>query len=324
MKKLLILGGTYFIGRKLVEVALEHNEYEVYILNRGSRKAFENCKVNYIIADRENPVQMKEALKKYEFDYIIDISCLNKSHVDILLDSVNKTNLKKVVFLSSSSVYRDTESGIVKNETATLGENAFWGAYGTDKIEAEKQYIFYAEKYGIERSIVRPPYVYGEYNYARRESFVFDHILSGKPIIVPSKNNLIQFIYAGDLAETFLALLKNDSSGIDIYNVGNALAVTMLEWVILCGYVVKRKPQIYVYTGNEFNGKEYFPFHDYDNVLDCSKIKKIMQDETDFIQGLEVAYRWYEENKEQIVFNQKTTETEQHILTKQNDIIKIQ
>lgn len=114
MKKLLILGGTYFIGRKLVEVVLEHNEYEVYILNRGSRKAFEDSRVNYIIADRENPAQMKTALKEYEFDYIIDISCLNKSHADILFDSINKTKLRKAVFLSSSSVYRDTADGIVK------------------------------------------------------------------------------------------------------------------------------------------------------------------------------------------------------------------
>ena len=324
MKKLLILGGTYFIGRKLVEVALEHNEYEVYILNRGSRKTFEDGRVNHIIADRENPVQMKTALKEYEFDYIIDISCLNKSHVDILFDSVNTAKLRKAVFLSSSSVYRDTESGIVKDETAALGENAFWGAYGTDKIEAEKQYKFYTEKYGIECSIVRPPYVYGEYNYARRESFVFDHILSGKPIIVPSKNNLIQFIYVGDLAKTFLALLKADANSVEIYNVGNNVAVTMLEWVILCGYVVKKNPQIYLYTGNEFNGKEYFPFHDYDNVLNCSKIKKIMKDETDFIQGLDAAYHWYEENKKQIVFNPKTAETEQYILSKENDRIRIQ
>lgn len=324
MKKLLILGGTYFIGRKLVETVLDHNEYEVYLLNRGSREIFDDERVISIIADREDPVQMRAALEKYAFDYIIDISGLNKKHVDILFDTVNTTQLRKVVFLSSSSVYCDTADGMVKDEAATLGENAFWGAYGTDKIDAEKQYRFYAEKYGIECSIVRPPYVYGEYNYARRESFVFDHILNGKPMIVPGKNNIIQFIYVGDLAETLLALLKTSGNRVEIYNVGNTVGVTMLEWVILCGYVVKRKPQIYAYTGNEFNGKDYFPFHDYDNVLDCSKIKTIMHEETDFIQGLEAAYHWYEKNKGQIVFNPKMRETELYILTKNNDSIRIQ
>lgn len=324
MKKLLILGGTYFVGRKLVETVLENNKYDVYILNRGSRKIFEDGRVTYIIADREDLVQMKTALKKYEFDYIIDISCLNKKHVDILFDAVNTTQLRKMVFLSSSSVYRDTADGIVKNESAALGENAFWGAYDTDKIEAEKQYRFYAEKYGFECSIVRPPYVYGEYNYARRENFVFNHILNDKPIIVPGKNNLIQFIYVGDLAKILLELLKSGGNRVEIYNVGNAESVTMLEWIILCGYVVKKKPKIYVYTENEFNGKAYFPFHDYDNVLDCSKIKKIVNDETDFIQGLKSAYHWYEENKEQIVFNPKMTETEQYILTNKNDRIRVQ
>ena len=98
MKKLLILGGTYFIGRKLVESALETDEYEVYILNRGSKDIFLDSQVISIIADREDPVQMKCALKEYMFDYIIDISGLNKKHIDILFSSINIEKVKKGYF----------------------------------------------------------------------------------------------------------------------------------------------------------------------------------------------------------------------------------
>ena len=324
MKKLLILGGTYFIGRKLVESALETDEYEVYILNRGSKDIFLDSQVISIIADREDPVQMKCALKEYMFDYIIAISGLNKKHIDILFSSINIEKVKKVIFLSSSSVYCDDDSGCMKMETAALGFNRYWGDYGLSKIEAEKQYILYAEKYGLECSIVRPPYVYGEYNYARRESFIFDHILNNKPIVVPGKNNVIQFIYVGDLAKIFLALLKHRAEQTEIYNVGNSVGVTMLEWVLLCGYVVRKIPEIYMYTGEKYNGKNYFPFHDYNNILDCSNMRSLVQGETDFVEGLGRAFEWYKENKNQIVFNPKTEETEKYILSRKDEIIKIQ
>lgn len=68
-----------------------------------------------------------------------------------------------------------------------------------------------------------------------------------------------------------------------------------------------------------FNQSERFFY------MNCfERIKTIMQEETDFIQGLEAAYYWYEENKGQIVFYPKMTETEQYILTKKNDSTRIQ
>ncbi len=57
--------------------------------------------------------------------------------------------------------------------------------------------------------ILRPLYVYGEYNYAQRESFIFEHLENNRLIIIPNKGELrLQFIYSTDLANIIVKLLK--------------------------------------------------------------------------------------------------------------------
>lgn len=60
--------------------------------------------------------------------------------------------------------------------------------------------------------------------------------------------------------------------------------------------------------------RDFFPFNDYDNVLDVSKINKIYEKETNSIDGLEEAYKWYLDNTDEIVFKSSVTENEMGIL----------
>lgn len=103
-----------------------------------------------------------------------------------------------------------------------LGYNKYWENYGLDKIAAEDRYKKYAQEFGFKCDIIRSPYVYGEFNYARRESFVFEHLLRNKPIIIPRQNSKIQFIYVKDLAEIIIRLLEvKEEQDVNVYNVGN-------------------------------------------------------------------------------------------------------
>lgn len=74
----------------------------------------------------------------------------------------------------------------------------------------------------------------------------------------------------------------------------------MLEWVILCGYVIGITPSIYIYKGNLLRGKDYFPFHEYNNVLVADDIRNVYNMETSMIKGLENALRWFLEHRDEI------------------------
>ena len=60
----------------------------------------------------------------------------------------------------------------------------------------------------------------------------------------------------------------------------------MSEWVKKCADVIGIKPKILFYTGKDMSSRQYFPFHDYNNVLSVEKIKHIYGTETSMEEGL--------------------------------------
>lgn len=314
-KKVLVMGGSYFIGKKIVDVLLE-NDYSVCILNRGTKENNDDSIIN-LKCDRNDTEQMKSVLSNHFFDIVIDVSGLNQLQVEILYDSLNKENLKKFVLISSSAVYDVENLNIPYKEEDPLNENKYWTDYGKNKIEAENFLIGKFQDSNTDLVILRPPYVYGENNYAQRESFIFDHICNNKPIIIPNDGSTyLQFIYTTDLANIILNLINKDLGGVSIFNVGNKKPLTIREWVECCSKVVGKQAKIIEYDYHHYNRNErdFFPFFNYDNVLDISKINEIYSNETDFEIGLRNCFEWYSNNVDNISFKENISLNEKEIL----------
>lgn len=322
-KSVLIMGGSYFIGKKIVDVMLEKG-YCVYTLNRGTKKEVD-FRIKHIKCDRNNAEEMRIKLCNLSFDIIIDVSALNREQLEILMDSINCKEIEKFIFISSSAVYDVENISIPYSEDDEINENKYWTFYGKNKIEAEKYLIEKFTQIDTKLSIIRPPYVYGENNYAPRETFIFEHIENDKPIIIPNIGDTkLQFIYTDDLANIISELIERDDLSISVYNVGNKQYLTIKEWIKVCEEVVGKKANIveYNYKENMTNVREFFPFFDYDNVLNVSKINEIVDKETDIFVGLKRTYSWYLENKQNIVFKEEIQENEKRILDKLKISIK--
>ena len=73
-----------------------------------------------------------------------------------------------------------------------------------------------------------------------------------------------------------------------------------------CAKVAGKKPEIleadYAELGK--NVRDFYPFFDYDNVLEVSKINEMIRQETPFEEGLKKAFAWFLENRESIVFKE--------------------
>jgi len=307
MKKVLILGGSYFIGKAIVEALLgSQKDYEIYTLNRGSRKN-EDKRITNIICDREDLDEMKKCLSEHEFNYIIDVSGLN----------VNQ--LEKYIFISSSAVYDVENYKIPFKESFMLGKNKYWGDYGTNKIECEE---FLEDKYNysnVQLIILRPPYVYGENNYAAREGFIFHHIINDRPILIPNDGETkIQFIYSKDLGNLVEGFLETNQDNLSIYNVGNSEAVTFNTWIELCEKAAGKKAIKYhfYYEEKGYNERDFFSFFNYDNVLDVKKVHSIFKEETSMEEGLKKCYQWY-------LHNESTVMMKKHVAEKEEEIYKL-
>lgn len=318
----LVLGGSYFIGKRITEVLIQEG-YQVFTLNRGSRPKA-HPQVQELICDRNDAEAMRTVLAGRAFSYVVDVSGLNRLQAENLTQALDPAPLQGFVFISSSAVYAMEDPvqtpgaervTVPIPEDAPTGPNAYWGDYGTHKIQAEQHYQAWAP---CPLAILRPPYVYGESNYARRESWVFEHLRLGRPIVLPPHNSLLQFIYTSDLAQIIVQLLARGVSG--TFNVGNAKGISMRDWVLACAEAAGQQAQIVDCPADApFAARQYFPFHDYDNVLKVDRIRTIYMEETLMRDGLARAYAWYLENRESIEFNPDMEEIIDTILALKND-----
>ena len=336
MKKILVLGGTYFIGKAIVETLLAcQKDYEIYTLNRGSRKSEDERIIN-ILCDRENLNEMKSCLSEHEFNYIIDVSGVNVRQLDILHEALNYEELEKFIFISSSAVYDVENYKIPFKESFMLDRNKYWGDYGTNKIECEE---YLEDKYNysnVQLIILRPPYVYGENNYAAREGFIFHHIINDRPILIPNDGETkIQFIYAKDLGNIVEGFLDTTQDNLSIYNVGNRESITFNRWIQLCEKAAGKKAikHHFYYKEEGYNERDFFPFFDYNNVLDVKKVHEIFKEDTKMEDGLKNSYEWYLNNTSMeeglkkcyqwYLHNESVVMMKKHVAEKEEEIYKL-
>lgn len=285
--KVLITGGTVFVSRYTAEYFIKKG-HEVYVLNRNTRPQSEG--VRLINCDRHN---IGDRLKDIYFDLIIDVTAYNQTDIKDLTDALG--NFGNYIIISSSAIYPETNSQPFTEEQE-CGFNIHWEDYGTNKIDAEK----YLLNKIPDAYIIRPPYLYGKMNNLYRESFVFECAEKNLPFFVPEKKEMkLQFFDIEDLC-IFIEKLIETKPENHIFNVGNPETVSIEEWVNLCYGIPGKTPDIR-YVPNNINQRLYFPFRNYEYILDVTRQMQIMPDVKPLKTGLKQSYDWYKNNRELIV-----------------------
>jgi nucleoside-diphosphate-sugar epimerase len=147
MKKILILGGTKFLGKSLVKYLNSQNNFTFFLANRGKSGQSD------IFIDRENYASC-QILKEYKFDAVIDLSCYTKSHFE---NTYKNLTFLKYIFISSSAV----EAIPFINAEPDMLEII---KYAYNKKECEDFIIKNIKDYFI----IRPCYIVGENDYTNR------------------------------------------------------------------------------------------------------------------------------------------------------------
>jgi len=286
MKCILVTGGTVFVS-KYVAKYFQSNKYEVYVLNRGSKQQIEN--INLICANRNN---LKDCLKDFYFDSIIDVCGYNQQDIKNILDAVG--GFKDYIFISSSAVYPETNMQPF-SENQSIGVNKIWGKYGTDKIEAEEYLISKVPN----AYILRPPYLYGPMQNVYREPFVFECALKNRKFYIPNDGKMkLQFFHVDDLCKVIEKILEKHPTD-HIYNVGNTESIDINTFIELC-YKVVGTPLEKVYVTKHNNQRDYFSFYDYEYSLDVTKQSELLMEEKDLFEGLKESYKWFKNNYNEV------------------------
>ena len=254
--------------------------YEVYVLNRNTRPQVQGVKL--IEGDRHN---LNGILRDLSFDVVADITAYNEKDIIDFVEELG--SFEQYIMISSSAVYPEygVQPFLEKSEKSV---NKFWGAYGTDKIAAEKALLERVKN----AYILRPPYLYGPMNNVYREAFVFDCALAGRKFYLPKSGDMkLQFFHVKDLCRLMEVLIK-DKPQEHIFNVGNAETVSIREWVTKC-YESLGKTPTFVNVYEEIEQRKYFSFYDYEYYLDVSRQSRIYPETIALEDGLKDNAEWY-------------------------------
>ncbi|MDE6364349.1 MAG: NAD-dependent epimerase/dehydratase family protein [Lachnospiraceae bacterium] len=284
MKKILVTGGTIFVSKYVAEYYVARGD-EVYVLNRNRHSQSEGTIL--IEGDRH---KLGTTLKKYEFDVVLDITSYTSEDIMLLVEALS--NIRDYIFISSGAVYPETLQQPFQ-EYQQIGNNKYWGIYGSNKVKAERELL----KKVPDAYILRPSYLYGPMNNLYREAFVFECARLNRKFYLPENADMkLQFFYVKDLCSCIDSILEKHPQT-HIFNVGNEDLYTIREWVELCYMIMGKIPQ-FVEVSKDVDQSNYFSFNDYEHILDVSMQKEeLIKDTFPFQEGLEKSYAWYKEHQ---------------------------
>src|SRR4051812_49836836 len=132
--RLLVLGGTHFLGRHVVAAALERG-HEVATFTRGvSGEPADG--VRALHGDRDDPAALPAALDGWPPDAVVDTSCQTRPAAENAAAAL--ADVRGYAFVSSLNAYRDWPPGPVGREDAQPTWDTDEDGYGQNKAHAER------------------------------------------------------------------------------------------------------------------------------------------------------------------------------------------
>lgn len=229
--RLLILGGTKFLGRFLVEAGLERG-HELTLLHRGQTNPDLFPNVEKIHANRDGGL---DVLNGRQWDAVIDTSGYVPRVVKQAVEKL-KHAVSHYTFVSSISVYRDfTTLGLTEDAPCLELEDVFSEdiehSYGALKALCESEV---QAEFGERALVVRPGLIVGPHDPTDRFTYWPHRFAEGGDILVPDdKLASMQFIDVRDLAAWILTMVERRVGG--VFNAtGPGAPLTMAQFVAAC------------------------------------------------------------------------------------------
>lgn len=215
--KLLVLGGTVFLGRHVVAQALARGD-EVTLLHRGRRGAGLFPDARTLIGDRDGDLS---ALQGLGFDAVID--CSGYTAAQLERSTAMLATLPQYLFVSSISVGAAFPPSRTYDET--LPRLAGDTGYGEGKARAEDALL--AARPG-RATIVRPGLIVGPHDPTGRFTHWPLRVAEGGEVLAPGRpERPVQFIDVRDLAAWCLQLVASGTTGV-FHAVGDGMPMREL------------------------------------------------------------------------------------------------
>ena len=210
--RILVIGGTRFVGKHVVEQALARG-HEVTLFHRGRTGPDLFPEVEHRLGDRDGDLS---ALSEGEWDATIDTCAYLPRQVHALADTLGDRGGHHLL-VSSVSAYAApdgpgiTEDAALQELDDPTVEEVTGETYGGLKVLCERAAV---ERHGPSTVLVRPTYVVGPDDYTWRFPWWVARIARGGEVAVPGPAQApLQVIDARDMGAWMVRLLEDGRQG---------------------------------------------------------------------------------------------------------------
>lgn len=291
--KVLVIGGSYFLGRVFVMQIAQ--KCEITLVNRGTY-SMDAFGVRQLKADRKNTAFWQTV--EGDYDAIIDFCAYECNDIKNVLENI-KANVKQYIFISTVDVYARDRSGLKDENTPfehrTLSGDA--GRYISGKVSLEAELTQICTKKNINYTVLRPAILYGPYNYAPRESVYIQTLVQNHMLpVLTNATGKFQFLYVKDAAEAIIKCLLNEKTYGQAYNLCSSEIITysvFTDFLAKIADVEFEKKQITVEEALHLQIPLPFPITDAESELYSNQksINELDMIYTDFSIGMAKTYR---------------------------------
>jgi len=244
MSKILITGGTGFIGSHLVEEFLKNNARVVCLVKETSNTEFlESLNVEMVIGDITDYNSIVAALndvsfvvhaagKSCDWGKLEDFVSANVSGTMNVIRACKTCGLDSLIVTGSISSYGEEDSRTVKNENSPyMSHYKYFGLfpsamnyYRDTKAELTQKSIEFAEKNNMNLSIIEPAWVFGEREFNTGFYEYMKAVKNGMTFCPGSERNKFHVVYVKDLAKAYYEVYRQKISGINRVIIGERSA----------------------------------------------------------------------------------------------------
>ena len=222
MKKILVLGGTKYLGLEFIKL-LNNAHYELFIASRKKIKAD-----NFIYIDRKSQVDLDKLFTENQFDVIIDFINYSSSDSELLLSSIElQVKAPKLILISSTytytipseikcdSIYTETDFRPIEHLKPVKDRSNCSYSEGKRNMES-----YCVQNYRTDKLVIlRFPIILGSNDYTRRTHFYHEIIKNNEYINPKNIDKKSSYIFLSEAAFSIINIINKDIFG--VFNVSS-------------------------------------------------------------------------------------------------------
>ncbi|TMC52697.1 MAG: NAD-dependent epimerase/dehydratase family protein [Chloroflexi bacterium] len=183
--KVIVLGGTRFIGRAIVEELAAAGD-DLLIIHRGLLEPGDLPRVPHLHCDRAELASHRAELAAFRAEAVVDCRALTQADAEVALQAM--PDVKRWIVISSMDVYRafgallqdrETDPVPIDEDSPLRSERYPYRGKVADREDYDKLDVedIYLPRGAL---VFRLPMVYGERDYQLREEFILRRIRAGR------------------------------------------------------------------------------------------------------------------------------------------------